>query len=60
MKFRSYVAIRFTTEVEVEADNEEAAIQKIKTMDGLELVEDADGPEIEVQDIFPSYPSEEG
>ena len=60
MKFRSYIAIRFTTEVEVEADNEEAAIQKIKTMDGLELVEDADGPEIEVQDILPSNPSEEG
>lgn len=51
MKFRAYVAIRFTIELEVEADDAEAATQKIKEMDGRQLLEDAKGPEIEVEDI---------
>lgn len=54
MKFRAYTAIRFTTEVEVDADSEDEAIQKIKAMDGHVLMEGASGPEVEVEDIFQS------
>lgn len=51
MKFRSYVAIRFTTEVTVEAASEDEAIRKIKEMDGHQLLENAGAPSVEVEDI---------
>lgn len=53
-KFRAWTVVRFTLEVEVEAEDYVEATKKIESMDPMELMDNANPPKIEVEDCFES------
>jgi hypothetical protein len=52
MKFRVWTVIRFTVDLEVEADSATEAKKKVGAMEPMELIADAGAPEIEVEDCI--------